>query len=119
MSLLILQPKKVLTNQIQLIKHTTGFFDEKVNYITLQQGIKSVCKRSESCKTAALNVKVKVDEKLETRRSNNYLSLDDSVFSSIVNEGSVELKLLVFLEFLEPLLHLVVKKLPHRTNLMV
>ena len=49
--------------------------------------MKSVCKHTESRKTAALHVKAKVDEKMKTRRRKNYLSLDDSVLSSIVNEG--------------------------------
>ena len=119
MSLLILQPKKVLTNQIQLIEHTTGFLDEKVNYITLQQGMKSVCKHTESRKTTTLNAKAKVDEKMETRKRENYLSLDDSVLSSIVDEEKRRAEVTGVPGVPRTATSPRRKKLPHRPNLMV
>ena len=79
--------KKVLTNQIQLIEYSAGFLDEKVDYITIQQGLLAICKRTESRKTAAINIKSKVEEKMNTRNKQNYLSVDDSVLRSIVNDG--------------------------------
>ena len=53
--------KKILSNQIQLIEYSTKFMDDKVDYITTQQGLSTICKRTESCKTAAINLKVKVE----------------------------------------------------------
>ena len=38
--------KKVLPNQIQSIEYSARFLDEKVDYITTQQGLSTIYKRT-------------------------------------------------------------------------
>ena len=81
--------KKVLTKQIQLIEYSAQFLEEKVDYITQQQGISTICKRTESRKTAAINLRAKVENKMNTKKKRatvNYLSNDDAVLQLIVKD---------------------------------
>ena len=76
--------KNVIKKQIDLISDGTSFINDKVNYVTDQQGFTTLSNCAESRKRVASNLNYKVRKKLKFKCQQNYLLLDDNVLSSIL-----------------------------------
>ena len=76
--------KTVIQKQVQLLSRSIDFLEEKVGFITTQQGVTTLSDRSHTRKRAAENRQMKRDEKMNVRKSNNYISPVDNLLASLV-----------------------------------
>ena len=78
--------KSKMSKQINLLIRSMKCLEEKINYVISQQGVQKLSGRAEYRKRATCNLELKRDLKMNLRRSNNYLSVEDNVLASIVDE---------------------------------
>ena len=78
--------KSKMSKQINLLIRSMKCLEEKINYVISQQGVQKLSGRAEYRKRATCNLELKKDLKINLRRSNNYLSVEDNVLASIIDE---------------------------------
>ena len=67
-----------------MLSRSIDFIGDKVGHITAQQGVNTLSNRAEARKRDADNRQLKRDDKMNVRKSHNYISPVDNILASLV-----------------------------------